>query len=146
MYIICAGRMTNERKEKANVATDNWAEFHFTLTLFLGLFNALFHVDVFNVEKCVTELWNKLHKLLFMENFKWILHRNITVLRMYKSRQIICQERANVTARLNWACLSAIRASYMLRNVRLPAVCLKFISMTTDQSVWLQHWLSVVLW
>lgn len=25
----------------------------------------------------------------------------------------------------------------MFRNVRLPAVCLKFISMTTDQSVWL---------
>ena len=69
MHIICVRRMTNERKEKANVVKDNWAEFHFTLTPFLGLFHALSHVDVFNVEKCVTELWNKLHRLLFMENF-----------------------------------------------------------------------------
>lgn len=50
-----------------------------------------------------------------------------------KENKVICRQRLNLAAEQ----LDS-RGSHMFRTLWLPAVCLEFVSMATDQTVWLQ--------
>lgn len=94
---------------------------------FLGLFHALCYVHVFNREGLVTAQGFICGKVQM---------NHIAVLRMYKQQQnnLSAETESSSSARL-----PAMTDSHVLATLRLPAVCLKFVSMATDQTVWLQH-------
>lgn len=55
MHILCVRRLSEVGTFEVNVASDSCDTLDWTLT-FLGLFHAIYYVDVFNMDTCVTEL------------------------------------------------------------------------------------------